>query len=180
MTAILLGIPGSPPNAATLMDGRPMALKGEAGRAIGAALTASGLGGLIGVFALLILLPFVQPVIVHLGSPEVFCLALLGISYIALIGRGNLVKGLAAGAFGIFLSSFGYQDISGVPRFWSGVDYLLDGFRLVPLVLGVFAIPEIVDLAVSRRQRVPIKARKLSMRGRCGTGCGTSWSTAGS
>jgi len=58
-------------------------------------------------------------VIVYLGSPEVLLLALLGISYIALIGRGDLVKGLAAGGFGIFLSCFGYQDITGVPRFWS-------------------------------------------------------------
>ncbi|MFC1680764.1 tripartite tricarboxylate transporter permease [Pseudomonadota bacterium] len=164
MTTILLGIPGSPPNAATLLDGRPMALNGEAGRAVGAALAASGLGGLIGVVALLLLIPVVQPVIVFLGSPEIFCLSLLGISYIALIGRGDLVKGLAAGGFGIFLSCFGYQDISGVPRFWSGSDYLLDGFRLVPLVLGMFAIPEIVDLATSNRQRAPIAPGSVDAR----------------
>lgn len=162
VTTILLGIPGSPPNAATLMDGRPMALRGEAGRAIGAALVASALGGLVGMVALLALLPFLQPVIVHLGSPEVFALALLGISYIAIIGHGDLFKGLAAGGFGIFLSCFGYQDITGVPRFWSGSEYMLDGFRLVPLVLGLFAIPEIVDLAVSKRQQFKITPDSVS------------------
>ncbi len=151
MSAVLLGIPGAPPNAATVADGYSMCRRGYAGVAVGAALTASGVGGLIGFVVLVALLPFVQGVVTLFGSPETFLLSLLGISCIAILGRGAMVKGLIAGGLGIFLAMFGYQRISGVPRFWFDIDYLLDGFRLVPLVLGLFAIPEVLSLSGRRK-----------------------------
>lgn len=150
LTAIVLGIPGSPPNAVTAIDGFAMSQRGRSGFAIGAALAASGLGGIFGFVVLFTLLPFLQPVVTSFGSPETFLLALLGITYIAVLGSGAMVKGLIAGGLGIFLALFGYQEITGVPRFWFGTDYLLDGFRLVPLVLGLFALPEILALAEGR------------------------------
>ncbi len=150
ITAIMLGIPGAPANAATIIDGFPLSKQGQSGYAMGAALAASGLGGIVGVVALLLLLPFLQPVMTSFGSPETFCLALMGITFIAILGRGVMVKGLIAGGLGIFLALFGYQGITGVPRFWLGSDYLLDGFRLIPVVLGLFAIPEILALSTGR------------------------------
>jgi putative tricarboxylic transport membrane protein len=84
------------------------------------------------------------------GSPETFFLALLGLSYLALLGGGSPLKGLAAGGLGLFLGTFGYHSISGVPRFWMEMDYLLDGFRLIPLALGMFAIPELLELMSGR------------------------------
>lgn len=150
LSAVLLGIPGAPPNAATVADGYSMSQRGYAGVALGAALTASGVGGLIGFAVLVALLPFVQTIVMSFGSPETFLLSLLGITYIAILGRGAMVKGLIAGGLGIFLALFGYQKISGVPRFWFELDYLLDGFRLVPLVLGLFAIPEVLSLSGRR------------------------------
>lgn len=146
ITAILLGVPGEVPNAATVIDGYPLAKAGRAGYAIGAALMASALGGLFGCIVLAILLPVMQPVILSFASPENFFIALAGVALIGVLSEGAPVKGLVAGGLGIFLSLFGYDPVEGVPRFWFGFDYLLDGMRLVPLAMGLFAIPEILAL----------------------------------
>ena len=67
------------------------------------------------------------------------------------MGEGQPLKGLIAGGLGIFLACFGYQEVTGVPRFWLDFDYLLDGFRLVPIALGLFAVPEIISLMATGR-----------------------------
>ncbi|MEQ8699832.1 MAG: tripartite tricarboxylate transporter permease, partial [Bauldia litoralis] len=149
VTAILLGIPGAPANTATLVDGFPMAKQGRGGEALGAALAASGIGGVIGVVFLIILLPVLQPIVLLFGSPETFCLVIMGITFIAGLGHQNLTIGLISAGFGMYLGFFGYQQVSGVPRYWLDYDYLLNGFRLIPLALGLFAIPELVSLAAS-------------------------------
>ncbi len=149
MTAILLGVPGEVSNAATVMDGHKLAKAGKAGYAIGAALMASAIGGLFGCALLIILLPIMQPVILSFASPENFFLSLAGIAFIAVLSSGAPSRGLIAGSLGIFMSLFGYDPIEGVPRFWMGSEYLLDGFRLIPLALGLFAIPEILALMSS-------------------------------
>lgn len=146
MTAILIGVPGEVPNAATVIDGYQLSKAGRAGEAIGAALMASALGGLFGCVLLLILLPVMQPVILAFASPENFFVALAGIAFIAVLSAGAPVKGLIAGALGVFFSLFGYDPTEGIPRFWLGFDYMLDGVRLVPLALGLFAIPEVLAL----------------------------------
>jgi TctA family transporter len=149
ITAIVLGVPGEVPNAATVIDGYPMAKAGRAGEAIGGALMASAMGGLFGCLLLAILLPVIQPIILKFASPEHFILSLVGISFIAVLSAGSPLRGLIAGALGIFFSLFGYSPTDGVPRFWMNIDYLLDGLRLVPLALGLFAIPEIIALMTS-------------------------------
>lgn len=151
VTAILLGIPGALSNAATVSDGYRLSQRGEAGYAVGAALTASALGGIIGAVVLVALLPVLQPVVEAFGSPETFFLALLGIVLLGAVGEGQPLKGLIAGGLGIFVACFGYQRVTGVPRFWLDFDYLLDGFRLVPIALGLFAIPEIISLMATGR-----------------------------
>lgn len=151
VTAILLGIPGALSNAATVSDGYRLSRRGEGGYAIGAALTASALGGLVGAVVLVALLPVLQQVVEAFGSPETFFLALLGIVLLGAVGEGQPLKGLIAGGLGIFLACFGYQRVTGVPRFWLDFDYLLDGFRLVPIALGLFAVPEIIFLMVTGR-----------------------------
>jgi putative tricarboxylic transport membrane protein len=150
VTSILLGIPGSVPNSATVIDGFALARRGRAGYALGAALASSALGGVIGGLVLIFLLPVVRPVVMSFGSPETFFLALLGLSYLALMGGSSPIKGLVAGGLGLFMGTFGYHSISGVPRFWMEIDYLLDGFRLIPLALGMFAIPELLELMSGR------------------------------
>ncbi|HMA16301.1 MAG: tripartite tricarboxylate transporter permease [Bacteroidota bacterium] len=153
LTAIVLGIPGAPANAATVIDGVPLRDQGRHGEAIGAALAASGLGGVIGVVALVVFLPLLQPVVRLFGAPETFVLALLGVVCIAIIGREDPLRGLIAAALGMFLGAFGYQRISGEPRFWMDFDYLLDGFRLVPMILGLFAVPEIAGLRLDGQRK---------------------------
>ena len=166
MTAIVLGVPGEVPNAATVIDGYPMSKAGRAGEAIGAALMASALGGLFGCVLLAALLPVMQPIVLSFASPESFVLALAGICFIAVLSSGAPLRGLIAGSLGIFLSLFGYSPTEGVPRFWMGFDYLLDGFRLVPLAMGLFAMPEILDLmrtgkAISQNPVEPISFRQV-------------------
>jgi TctA family transporter len=149
MTAILIGVPGEVPNAATVIDGYQMARQGRAGEALGAALMASAVGGLIGCIVLAIVLPIIQPVILSFASPENFFISLAGIAFIAVLSSGAPIRGLIAGALGVFLSLVGYDPTEGVPRFWMGLEYLLDGFRLIPLAMGLFAIPEILSLTSS-------------------------------
>lgn len=153
LTAIVLGIPGAPANAATVIEGEPLREQDRHGEAIGAALAASGLGGIVGVVALIALLPLMVPLVKLFGAPETFTLALLGVVCIAIIGREDPLRGLIAAALGMFLATIGYQRITGEPRFWLEADYLLDGVRLVPLVLGLFAVPEVIGLIAEARRR---------------------------
>ena len=153
------------PNAATVIDGYQLARQGRGGYAIGAALMASALGGLFGCVVLALLLPIVQPVILSFASPENFLLSLAGVSFMAVLGANSPIRGLIAGMLGIFLSLFGYDPVEGVPRFWMGFDYLLDGFRLVPLALGLFALPEILSLMTSGKTIAqPSKIETISYR----------------
>jgi TctA family transporter len=164
MTAILIGVPGEVPNAATVIDGYQLAKAGRAGEAVGAALMASALGGLFGCGLLVILLPVLQPVILAFASPEYFFVALAGIAFIAVLSAGAPVKGLIAGALGVFLSLFGYDPTEGVPRFWLGFDYMLDGMRLVPLAMGLFAVPEILALMSSGKAIAQTTVEPISFR----------------
>lgn len=154
VTSILLGIPGSAPNAATVIDGYPLSQQGKGGYAIGAALTASAGGGLVGVVVLVLMLPFLQSVVVAFGSPETFFLALLGVALIGVIGEGKPIRGLIAGGLGLFLACVGTQRVTGQARFWFDIDYLLDGFRIIPIALGLFAIPEIITMLGTGRSVV--------------------------
>jgi TctA family transporter len=149
LTAVVFGVPGAPPSAATLIDGRPLALQGRAAYAVSAALSASAIGGVVGAVVLALLLPVLQPLVLSLGSPETFMLALAGVACLAILGRGAMTKGLIAGGLGLFLATWGYQQITGEPRFWFGSDYLLDGLALVPMVTGLFAVPELLALAAA-------------------------------
>lgn len=150
LTAIVLGVPGAPPNAATIMDGHPMTLQGRGAEAMGAALCASLIGGLIGMLALLALIPVLQPLVLSFGSPEIFLFSVLGICFISVLGGSSKSKGLLAGGLGFCLALIGYENITGEARFVLGSDYLLGGIQLLPLLLGLFSIPEIVDLAVNK------------------------------
>ncbi|MBI4489241.1 MAG: tripartite tricarboxylate transporter permease [Deltaproteobacteria bacterium] len=153
ITSILFGVPGEGISAATILDGHAMAKKGEAGRAIGAALMSSLVGAVVGAAALALSIPILRPLVFLFGAPELFMFAVLGISCIAsLIGRGyhSQLRGLAAGALGLLLSTVGLDPSVGQLRYDFGFLFLWDGIGLVPVVVGVFAVPEIVDLAVRR------------------------------
>lgn len=149
ITAILLNVPGTSINAATLLDGYPMTQKGEAGRAIGAALASSGLGGSVTVLLALVMIPLILPMVMGMTSADMVFVILVGISFIAVLGTGSMVKGLVSGGLGLMLSFVGYHIITGIPRFTFGSLFLYDGINLLPIILGLFAISEVITLAVS-------------------------------
>ena len=151
ITSVLFGVPGEGTTAATVLDGHAMAKKGEAGRALGAALMSSLVGALIGAFALAVSIPVVRPLVLTFGSPELFMLAVVGIAFISsLSGQGGraLLRGFLAGLLGLLVAMVGQDPQAGVHRFTFGQLYLWGGLDLVPVLVGLFAVPEIVDLAV--------------------------------
>ncbi|HXF82291.1 MAG TPA: tripartite tricarboxylate transporter permease [bacterium] len=151
ITSILFGIPGEGTTAATILDGYAMSKKGQAGRALGASLMSSLVGAIVGALALLAAIPVVRPLVLAFGSPELFMLAILGIAFIATLsargGRGML-RGFLAGCLGLFFAAVGPDPQSGHLRYTLGTLYLWEGLDLVPVLVGFFAIPEIIDLAV--------------------------------
>jgi putative tricarboxylic transport membrane protein len=146
--SILCGVPGTGPSAATVVDGYPMAQRGEAGRAIGASLAASGVGGVIGAIALALLLPIIEPLILAFGPPEIFLLAILGITFIATLSGSSLVKGMIVGCFGLMLAFVGMDPQTGVARFSFGQLFLWDGVDIVTAILAFFAVPEVIALGI--------------------------------
>ncbi|NQV57478.1 MAG: tripartite tricarboxylate transporter permease [Rhodospirillales bacterium] len=148
ISAILLNTPGIAPNAATCFDGFPLAKQGKAGLAIGAAATASSLGGLIGVAILVAVIPIAKQIVLLFTPPEFFALAILGLSAIALSTGGKFLRGLIAGGGGLALALVGYDAINGGTRFTGGFEYLYDGIKLVPTLTGLFAISEMINLTI--------------------------------
>lgn len=148
ITSILIGVPGEPTAAATIVDGHPMAKKGEAGRALGASLMSSLVGAIFGAFALALSIPLIRPLVLTFGSPEFFMLAVLGITFVASLSGKDFLMGLISGGMGLFLATVGLDPMSGIQRYTFGQTFLWDGIGLVPITLGFFAIPEVIDLAV--------------------------------
>jgi len=148
VASIMLGVPGTAASQATILDGYPLAQQGQAQRAFGAAFTVSAMGGVFGAAVMCLSLPILHPVVKTFMNPEIFLLAVLGLSMVGSLSGSSPWKGIAVAAFGILLGMVGYSESGAVPRFYMGFDYLLDGMPLLPLVLGLFAIPELLDLAV--------------------------------
>jgi TctA family transporter len=149
--AVLFGVPGTVGAAATIMDGYPLAQQGQAGRAFGAAYTASLLGGLAGAFLLAISIPILRPVILYLQSPDLLAICVFALSTVATLSGNAPLKGMAAAGLGLLVAMIGSDPQSGTLRWTFDKLYLWDGVPLVPLTLGLFAIPELIDMAVTRR-----------------------------
>ena len=147
--SILLGIPGTGPDAATVCDGYPMTQNGEGGRALGASLAASAVGGVLGAVFLAALIPVVGPIVLAFGPAEYFFLALLGLTFVGAVSGNDLIKGVLVGALGLMLAFVGSEAQTGVQRFSLGQPFLWDGVDTITAVIGIFAIPECLALAAS-------------------------------
>jgi putative tricarboxylic transport membrane protein len=149
--SVMMGIPGSSGSQATIMDGYPLAKKGEAARALGAAFTASLTGGLFGAAVLTGVIPIARPIVLSFGSPELFMLAVLGMSMVGVLSGNQPIKGVLAAGIGLMIGAMG--DAPALPeyRYYFGIDYLMDGVPLVIVGLGLFAFPEIIDLLIKGR-----------------------------
>ena len=161
ITSILFGIPGEPTTASTIVDGHPMAKNGEAGRALGAAIMSSLFGAVFGAVVLALAIPIVRPLVLTFGSPEFFMLAMLGITFVASLSGEALLKGLVAGCLGLWFATIGLDPVSGIQRYTFGQLFLWDGIGLVPVTIGFFAIPEVIDLAVQGSSIAKVEVGRL-------------------
>lgn len=150
-TSVLMGIPGSSASQATVLDGYPLSQKGEAARALGAAFSASLVGGLIGAFILTGFIVFARDLILTLSSAELFILGIFGLSMVGVLSGKSLFKGFLACGVGLLLGSVGSAPATGEWRMTFDSYYLFDGIKLVILGLGVYAVPEIIDLLVKNQ-----------------------------
>src|SRR5882672_12375185 len=148
--AILFGVPGGAASAATVLDGFPMAKKGEAGRALSAAYMSSLMGGVFGAMLMAVSIPILRPVMLFIGSPELLAFSVLGISMVAVLSGSAPLRGLVAGCVGIMIAMIGTDPQTGTLRWTFDSLYLWDGLPLTPLLLGVFALPELCDLLIAR------------------------------
>src|SRR5438874_5153344 len=148
--AILFGVPGGAASAATVLDGFPMAKKGEAGRALSAAYMSSLMGGVFGAVLMGISIPILRPVMLFIGSPELLAFSVLGISMVAVLSGNAPLRGITAGCLGVMIAMIGTDPQTGTLRWTFDSLYLWDGLPLTPLLLGVFALPELCDLLIGR------------------------------
>lgn len=148
ITSVLFGVPGEPTTASTIVDGHPMAKKGEAGRALGAVLMSSLVGAVFGALFIAVAIPIVRPLVLSFGSPEFFMLTILGLAFVASLSGEAQLKGLISAGVGMMLATVGLDPISGIQRYTFGQLFLWDGVGLVPVTIGFYAIPETIELAV--------------------------------
>lgn len=153
--SILLGIPGSPSAIATTFDGYPMTRNGQAVKALGAAITASFIGTFVSILIAMALSPVMARLALKMGPWEYFALGFCAISLVAALSRDGVFHGLAAAALGLVLASVGFAPIDGYPRFTFGNIYLNGGFDLIPLMLGLFALKQIIQDYARGQQQVP-------------------------
>lgn len=163
VTAILFNTPGDAPNAATLLDGYPLARQGRATEAITASAIASASGAIIGLVLLLLSVPLVREFALAFHSVDIFWLAVFGLVAVAVVSRGGILANLIAGAVGLVLAFHGLNPVTGTARFTWGTIYLRDGIQLVPLIIGIFAVSEMLVLA---RDRTTISEVEIDPRGK--------------
>ena len=163
ISSVLVGIPGSASATVLMLDGHEMAKQGHAARALSIAFLSSMFGGLLGAIGLTLSIPIARPLVLSFGSPELFMLTVLGISLTALLSRGNMLKGLVAGSFGLLLGQIGAAPATAEYRYTFGSLFLTEGLDLVAVALGIFGLAEVVSLV----------ARKTSVA--AGAGLGSGW-----
>lgn len=148
--AVLLGVPGTASSQATVLDGLAMTRKGEAGRALSAGFAASLMGGLIGALILAVSIPVVRPFVLAIATPELLAMTIFGIAMVSTLSGKAPLRGIVAACLGILVGMIGTNVQTGELRWTGDLLYLRDGIPLLPILLGIFALPELCDLAVKR------------------------------
>ncbi|MEM8794713.1 MAG: tripartite tricarboxylate transporter permease [Pseudomonadota bacterium] len=144
--AILVNTPGTPQSISTTFDGYPMAQRGDGGLALSIACIASVAGGIIGIVSFLWLAPELAKIALLFGPAEYFWLALFGLTIIASLSEGNLIKGIICGFLGLFLSQVGISVVSGDSRFTYETTALVGGIPIIPATIGLLCFPVVIDL----------------------------------
>jgi len=144
--SILLNTPGTPQSVTTTFDGFPMAKRGDGDLALTIACLVSAFGGFAGVLAFVILAPPLAHIALQFGPPEMFWLALFGLTIIGSLSRGNLLKGLISGAIGLAISMMGIAIVSADARFTFGLPGLAGGVHIIPATVGLLCLPVLFDM----------------------------------
>ena len=167
ITAILINTPGTSAAAATTFDGFPLAQKGQAGRALGIAVISSTFGGVVSVIVLCFAAPLLARVAYEFRPPEYFALTVFGLSMLASISAGGAVKNLIGGVFGVWLSTIGAERVTAIERFMFGNYELYEGLGFVPVMIGLFAMSELLvqsKIANQAVEFIKMKAVQLPSR----------------
>ena len=152
ISAILLKIPGTASSIATVFDGGPMADKGQAGEALGVGILTSFVGGLISIFALMFISPYLAQVTLAFTSAEYFAIAIFALTIIASLSGNSLINGVLAGLFGILLATVGIAPVDGAVRFTFGQSNLYGGFDSVVILIGIYAVTDIILTGFGRKK----------------------------
>jgi len=155
ISAILLNIPGTPSASATAIAGYPMAKKGKAVTALGTAVTASFFGALVSLVVLVLVAPVIARAALKFGEAELAALVFLGLTLICSFGQKSMVKGLISGAVGLMITTIGLDPVMSTPRFTFGSVQLQSGISFLPVMIGLFAIPQILNGLVMKHDVIP-------------------------
>ena len=150
--AILFNIPGNPQSAPTTFDGYPMSRRGEGGKALGLAIVASAVGGTIAAFVMLLLSPQLMTVALTFGPSEMFAVAFLGLSVLTCLDSGKMIQTIISGLMGLLIATVGMDPLTVFIRFTWGNVALLSGINLIPVMIGMFAIAEVLKQTVSYKK----------------------------
>lgn len=154
ITAILIATPGTPAAAATAMDGYEMTKKGMASEALKEATVASFWGGVISALALLLLAPPLANFALKFGPPEMFMLAIFGLTIIVTLTSNSLLKGIISGIIGLLIGTVGMDPLIGYPRFYFNQVSLLTGVQLVPALIGLYSMSQVFMLILEGNQQI--------------------------
>ncbi|MGE4282474.1 MAG: tripartite tricarboxylate transporter permease [Clostridia bacterium] len=153
ISAVLLNIPGTPASIATTFDGHPMRQKGEAGKALGIGIVYSFLGGIFSLIILMLVAPSLARIAVQFGPFEYCAIALFSLTMVSGLSSGSLVKGLLACLLGITAAFAGIAPVSAATRLTFGIPNLVGGFSTLPVLIGLFALPQIFELAEKKSRK---------------------------
>ncbi len=163
-SAILLNTPGTPSAIATTLDGYPMAKRGDGDLAVTLACISSVVGGLVGALFLLLLSPPLAEIALAFGPVEYFWLAIFGLTLIAALSQGNLIKGLIGGCFGLLLATVGVAEVSADIRLTFGSETLLGGIEIISALIGLYCIPVLIDLIATPDKHLTVSSKSRGLR----------------
>ena len=165
ISAILLKMPGTAASVATTFDGHPMAARGEAGKALGVGIVASFFGGLISYIILMLLAPFIAKFALQFGPYEYFSIGLFSLTMIVSLSSGSLVKGVLSGMIGLILAFVGIAPITSFTRFTFGISELNAGFIMIPMLIGLFAVAEVLTALEDKNKPGEERAQDCKIKG---------------
>jgi len=160
ITAILFKIPGTPSSAPTTFDGHPMAQNGQPMKALSISLIVSAIGGIGAAILMVMITPQLSKAALKFGPSELFAISFMGLSILTALDEGNVIKTLISGLIGLWLATVGMDPIEGFARFTWGNSTLLSGIEMIPVMIGMFAITEVLKETKDRSKLENIKEAK--------------------